>query len=223
MFFSPRFLVIVFVYIASACLFLNVLDWNKKKLKMNRKKWWLAIAAVVCGFLILFGIRSYDSSPHVNSQCLGTHKTALKQVTNPTTPVDYLAQGDYEFETGNCQQAVRDYDKAISLDNGFAEAYNNRAYTYMMLTKYDLALPDLDKAIKIRPDYVHALMNRGDIYNYYYRIDRSKAIADYDKVIAQGIGADKTVCGHKFLAKHGGWTLGALLQFPFFLINPSCN
>ena len=57
-------------------------------------------------------------------------------------------------------------------------------------------------------------MNRGDIYNYDYNIDRARAIADYDRVIALGPEAmrDTSVCGHRFLAVHNGWNLGTMLD-----------
>jgi hypothetical protein len=59
-------------------------------------------------------------------------------------------------------------------------------------------------------------MNRGDIYNYDYAIDRSRAIADYNRVIALGPTAihDTSVCGHRFLALHNGWNPGTFLDLP---------
>ncbi|HZQ08084.1 MAG TPA: tetratricopeptide repeat protein, partial [Anaerolineae bacterium] len=122
------------------------------------------------------------------------------------TAQDYLAQGDYDFERKNYAQAIADYSQAIALDPDFAEAYNNRAYTYMTLENYALALPDLDRAIELRPNYVNALMNRGDIYNYYYQIDRARAVEDYDRVLAINPHVP-TLCGHRMLALHNGWNL----------------
>lgn len=131
------------------------------------------------------------------------------------TAADYLALGDYDFDRGDCVQAIAAYSQAIALNPQYAEAYNNRAYTYMMQADYARALPDLDTAIRLRPTYVHALMNRGDIYNFNYQIDRQKAIADYDRVIAQGPTAyhDTSVCGHRWLALHNGWHLSTLAVF----------
>src|SRR5262249_22932099 len=83
----------------------------------------------------------------------------------------------------------------------------NRAYTHMQEGDYASALPDLDRAIQLRANYVNALMNRGDIYNYYYQIDYDKAIGDYDKVIALGAAQDTSVCGHRILAVNRGWNL----------------
>jgi len=125
------------------------------------------------------------------------------------TAADYLAQGDYDYDQGNCAGAIAAYSRAVALDPESAEAYNNRAYTYMAQQDYASALPDLDIAIELRPDYVNALMNRGDIHNYYYDINYAKAIADYDRVLALP-HAHTSVCGHRLLAQHHGWDLGVL-------------
>jgi tetratricopeptide (TPR) repeat protein len=125
------------------------------------------------------------------------------------TAEDYFFQGDYEFDQGNCSAAIAAYSRAIELNPDDAEAYNNRAYTYMVEQNYAAALPDLDRAIELRPDYVNALMNRGDIYNYYYAIDRARALADYDRVL-QISGDHRFVCGHRLMALHNGWNWGMI-------------
>jgi tetratricopeptide (TPR) repeat protein len=125
---------------------------------------------------------------------------------------DYLELGDYDYETGACAQAIADYTRAIELDPSFAAAFNNRAYTAMRQQNYAAALPDLDRAIELRPDYVNALMNRGDIYNYYYAVDRQRAMADYDRVVALGDTRGTSVCGHRLLAYYGGWQPGVVLN-----------
>lgn len=128
------------------------------------------------------------------------------------TAADYLAQGDYESWVGNYDKAIAAYTRAIELDPKLAQAYNNRAYTHMLHENYAPALSDLNKALELRPDYVNALMNRGDIYNYYYQIDYDRAIADYDRVLAIDPDAPNhtSVCGHRLLAVNHGWGLGVL-------------
>lgn len=130
------------------------------------------------------------------------------------TAYDYLAQGDYEYELGSIEQAIAAYTRAIELDPTSAAAYNNRAYAFMSQQKYDLALSDLNKALELRPDYVNALMNRGDIYNYYYNIDFARAVADYDRVLALDptAAAHTSVCGHRMLALNHGWSPGIYMQ-----------
>ncbi len=83
----------------------------------------------------------------------------------------------------------------------------------MKVRDYKTALPDLNKAIALNPNYDQVLMNRGDIHNYYYAIDRQAAIVDYKKVISLtgSNGGPTNVCGHLFLAKYNGWNLTTLL------------
>jgi tetratricopeptide (TPR) repeat protein len=130
---------------------------------------------VYFGFLIL--------TPTTNA-CMGKVIAQSAPPRQLVTAQDYFQQGDYEYDQGNCSQAIADYTQSIQLNSQDVQVYNNRAYTYKLLHQYDKALPDLDKAIAIRPDYVNALMNRGDIYNYYYAINHDRAIADYDRVMA---------------------------------------
>jgi tetratricopeptide (TPR) repeat protein len=141
--------------------------------------------------------------------CGGQSQPLTAPPAQLVTAADYFTLGDSEFEAGNCNGAVDAYSQVIALDPQLATAYNNRAYTYMAQHNYAAALPDLDRALALRPDYVNALMNRGDIYNYYYHIDYDKAIADYDRVLALD-HQHTSVCGHRLLAQHHGWDLAVL-------------
>lgn len=119
------------------------------------------------------------------------------------TAADYFALGDYEYDREDYEAAIAAYGRAIELKPDFAQAYNNRAYTYMKIDAYASALPDLDQAIALRPDYVNALINRGDIYNYYYQIDHERAISDYDRVLELDPG-NAIACGHRSVAYRSG-------------------
>ncbi len=172
-----------------------------------KKSSFLIVLIIAVMALSLFTI--YKSYIEPDAQCLAAHtptSTAPKQLKNAN---DFFLQGDFDYESGNCKLAVEDYGNAIKLNPKYAAAYNNRAYTYMRMGDYADALTDLDVAIKLKPDYVHALMNRGDIYNYYYNIDRQKALADYNKVLSFGSDVYKntSLCGHRLLAKNDGWSL----------------
>jgi tetratricopeptide (TPR) repeat protein len=181
------------------------------------KQAWIGLAAVAAllALVVALGLRGVQQVTPADTQCTTAHATSMRPPASLVTAADYLAQGDYDYERGDCAQAIAAYTRAIALDPDFAEAYNNRAYTYMRQKNYAAALPDLDRAVELRPTYVNALMNRGDIYNYYYRIDRQRAIADYDRVIELG-GAEAmrrtSVCGHRMLAAHDGWGPGVFLQ-----------
>lgn len=168
-------------------------------------------------FIFLIGLIAagiYSTSNQVDIQCSSIHRVNSTAPTSLKTAMDYFIEGNYDYDTGNCQKAISDYTIAIELSPNYVEAYNNRAYTNMRLRNYKDALSDLDQAISLNPNYVNALMNRGDIHNYYYQIDRQSAIADYKKVIMLDINRDlsKSVCGHLFLAEHNGWNLNTFFD-----------
>ncbi len=174
--------------------------------RSGRRRWLAVIGILGIGILLwLLGVNVFRQTAQPSAQ----------RVTPPNPPEtlnsadDYLTRGDYDFDLGNYNAAIADYSRAIELKPDYAEAYNNRAYAYMKMEKYALALPDLDRAIQLRPDYVNALMNRGDIYNYYYAIDYDRAVADYDRVL-QLAPEHTSICGHRMLALHHGWSLSVI-------------
>lgn len=214
-----KLLFLLFIALIISGVVYFFLSLVKRKAKKGKKFNWktpLSISGVV--FVILVGLvlfGAYASSMQPDLQCSSSHDITGNPPTVLKTAKDYFKLGNYEYDTGNCQKAIKDYSKTIEFDPNSAQAYNNRAYTNMRLRNYKDALPDLDKAIELNPNYVQALMNRGDIHNYYYQIDRQAAIADYKRVIAitGSSGGNTSVCGHLFLAKHNGWTLGAYIGF----------
>ena len=181
----------------------------------------IVLAAIITP--ILLGVAAFAfSTAQVATQpvitCAPVQGAATQPPASLITAQDYFAQGDYQFDLGNCDGAIAAYTRAIELKPDFAEAYNNRAFTYMVKKDYAPALPDLDRAIQLRPNYVNALMNRGDIYNYYYEIDRQRAIVDYNRVLALGPDAvrNTSLCGHLAMAHNQGNLVGALVE----LLNP---
>lgn len=189
---------------------------------LNRKNKKLAIKLAVGVVLLLIFLQAfviYKGATAPDTWCTTVHNTSSYPPANLKTSIDYFEQGNYDYDTGNCKQALADYTKSISLNSKYAQAYNNRAYTNMRLRNYKDAIPDLDHAIALKPDYVQALMNRGDIHNYYFEIDRQKAVTDYEKVISLAGYKGSSVCGHLFLAKHNGWNLGTFVSLPFSVIN----
>ena len=177
-----------------------------------RKYGRLLLALVVVAALLVSGLFAFLRATRVaqlGPACGGDGEPTTAPPAQLVSAADFFAQGDYVYDEGNCAAAIADYTRAIELDPQMAEAYNNRAYTNMALQNYAAALPDLDQAIALRPNYVNALMSRGDIYNYYYDINYDKAIADYDRVLALD-HEHTSVCGHRLLAQHHGWDLGVL-------------
>ena len=191
---------------------------------VNKRNWKpMAIPGSVAILLVAFvAFQIYKGTPVPDTQCTTTHTATSYPPSSLTTAMDYFNQGNYDYDGGNCKQAIADYTKSIDLNPNYPQAYNNRAYTLMRMQNYQDALPDLNKAIALNPNYIEAFMNRGDIYNYYFAIDRQKAIVDYEKVIALDGIQGTSVCGHLLLAKHDGWNLGTILDIPQAMKN-SCK
>ncbi len=188
----------------------------KKYFVLLMEKWRIVVGVLgtVVGLFIVFIVISINNQP--SPPCTSSLVPTSQKPSTLVSPQDYFAQGDYDYERGDCDSAIADYTRAIDLNPKFAEAYNNRAYTYMVQHNYAAALPDLEKAIELRPDYVNALMNRGDIYNYYYEINYDSAVADYNRILQMG-GRERnsSVCGHRLLALHHGWDLGVFVEVFF--------
>lgn len=198
---------------------------SQKNFELAKQKKFSFIVVLAVAILGLSTFAIYKSYVEPDVQCLASHVATTQPPKQLKTASDFFVQGDYEYESGDCKKAIENYTKAVKLNPKHAEAFNNRAYTYMRMGNYKDALPDLDSAIKIRPNYVNALMNRGDIYNYYYNVDKTKALADYDKVLSMGkdIYLESNLCGHRLLAKNGGWNLKVIWQLLTVGVQAGCN
>ena len=180
---------------------------------LKRFRWVLAVLLGLTAVCLVLGLFvAYNANQPIVSCVSAPRKPLTFAPTALVTAQDYMAQGDADYEQSNCEQAILDYTHAIELNPNLAEAYNNRAYVYMVQRDYSAALTDLNRALQLRPTYVNALMNRGDIYNYYYAINYERAVADYDQVLTLDPSAmnHTSVCGHRLLALHHGWNLNVI-------------
>ena len=183
---------------------------GRHKISVTRR--WLAIPVVLvlaAGLWIVGNVYLRPTPPRPVARIV-----SLTPLPTLSTATEYMIRGDRDFDASAYDNAIADYTHAIALKPDYAEAFNNRAYTYMTIEDYSAALPDLDEAIRLRPGYVNALMNRGDMYNYYYRIDRARAIEDYDRVLELDPTAAQhtSVCGHRAIAANNGMTQGFFIK-----------
>jgi tetratricopeptide (TPR) repeat protein len=79
---------------------------------------------------------------------------------------------------GVSRRAIAYYDKAITLDSNFAQAYYYRGNVYSRNDDYDKAIADYSQAIKLG---LEIYTRRGDAY--LEKGDLDKAIADFDEAI----------------------------------------
>ncbi|HKR11531.1 MAG TPA: tetratricopeptide repeat protein [Pyrinomonadaceae bacterium] len=106
---------------------------------------------------------------------------ALQLLDNPTEEAEFYAKGVAQYELGNDDLAIVNFDKAIQLDSQKAARYLSRGLAYYRKKDHDRAIADFDKAIQLESALTGAYVNRGEIYNARGEYDR--AIADFDKAI----------------------------------------
>lgn len=209
-------LIVVLFFIFGLCAALYIFLVHLKKI--NKKA--LIISSLFGIVLVaLLGIAMYKSARTPDSWCSHFQITRAYPPMQTITAADWFEMGNYDYDTGNCKKAVDDYTKSLNLNDKYPQTYNNLAFTQMRMGNYKDALNNLNKALSLDPNYINALMNRGDIHNYYYEIDKSASIADYKKIISISGTKGTSVCGHLYLAEHGGWNLGTIFGLPFALFN----
>ena len=80
----------------------------------------------------------------------------------------------------NRRQSINDLDKAIRLNNNYAEAFSNRGFVYMSTKLFGQAVKDFNRAIQLAPN---------NPWNYIYRAqclratDKAAALADFNKAV----------------------------------------
>ena len=79
---------------------------------------------------------------------------SLVPTNNPT---EYYGRGVTCIQAGNLQQAIANYDHAITLQPEFAEAYYGRGIAEMNVGALENALADFNRAIKLKPNQADAL------------------------------------------------------------------
>ena len=93
-------------------------------------------------------------------------------------------QGRQNLNTGNFEQAIANFTKAIRLNPNFTWAFNDRGVAHYRMGNSDRAIADYTEAIRLDPNFALAFFNRGITYRSRGRRgDAARAIADHTEVI----------------------------------------
>jgi tetratricopeptide (TPR) repeat protein len=138
----------------------------------------------------------YEGRGRVHEQ-LGLHSLAVVDFSQaikaqPAYGALYQERADSYQAEGSQDQAIADYTKAIailepevgqssSLRSNLARAYNARAWSYLLRKEDALALPDVEQALALFPQWFEAVETRAEVNERLGR--RGDAIADYQAAL----------------------------------------
>ena len=91
--------------------------------------------------------------------------------------LSYSLRGAYD-------QAILDYDRALTIMPDFAVALNNRAWAYFKSGRPELGLTDVEKSLALDPSSAHTYDTRAHIKQWGGR--PTAALADYERAMAFG-------------------------------------
>jgi protein O-mannosyl-transferase len=159
------------------------------------------------GVTVIFSIQTYNRNK-VWYNSMSLWNDVIEK--NPNVAVAYADRGMAKSDMGDYQGAVEDCDKAISIEGTFSEAYYNRGVAKDKIGSaiikekfgqpgseedikrafnifYD-AIKDFSSAIKLKPKFVEAYYNRGNVYKdlaiYGNNVELQKvAVENYTKAL----------------------------------------
>lgn len=107
---------------------------------------------------------------------------AAKKLT-PSDPKIYVAIGQTYFQQNKFKEAIKTFEKVISMNKDYVVAYSNLGYVYMALKKWDKAIQNFRTILKYpnltAPHYVYNAIG----WAYYEKNEFNKSIAELKKAI----------------------------------------
>jgi len=83
---------------------------------------------------------------------------------NPTSALDWYNAGYSASDGGRYEEAIGDFNKALSLKPDYAEAYNMLGYCTRKLGNTSQAYAYYDKALQLKPNFPEAREYYGEAY-----------------------------------------------------------
>jgi len=135
----------------------------------------LALAAAIAGLL---GWRSFDRNLDYASRFTIWKDTVEKAPHNPRAHnnvgyayremalEDPKAKNNRRLQQEYFDKAMYHYNKALELDPGYVQAYNNRGAAHGFMGEHDKALADFNASIRLNPKAPMPYCNRGFVYLY---------------------------------------------------------
>ncbi len=129
-----------------------------------------------------------EKNANDHRQCFLAVDSLLDQVLHASSfsseVIAYIYQykGHIFRKRGDHQNALVDYNQALTFNPGYINAYSGRGETYHLMKRYEDALADFDRAITIDGRYTRAIVCRGQVYQDMKRYE--DALVDFNRAIA---------------------------------------
>jgi tetratricopeptide (TPR) repeat protein len=104
-----------------------------------------------------------------------------KRNVDPIHALEAFDAGERLLRTARYSQAIVSFDRAISLDPDYAEAYTMRGRTNIALARTLVAIPDFSTVIELRPRDPQAYLDRGTAHVSLQ--EWPDALADFNRAI----------------------------------------
>lgn len=111
------------------------------------------------------------------------YKYAQKAIEiNPMSPLGYLARGNAKANQEEYDDAIMDFDIALSLDQNYSDALASKGYALYFLKKYEIAIEYFKSALKLAPSDSETYSKLGNCFRQLKQYDM--AIKAYNKAIS---------------------------------------
>jgi tetratricopeptide (TPR) repeat protein len=151
--------------------------------------------------LSLLNLKKYDQALAVVQKAI-----ALKPENTPL----YALKGEALENLSQYNDALASYNKAIAMENN-PLLLTRRSSLYRILEQYELALNDLNRAIKSEPRYTEGYINRG--LTYYQLGNYQQALTNFDRVLLIDRQDPRAFLGRGFVKHKLGETTQAKADF----------
>jgi len=165
-------------YIGFIIIIIKTYDYFENKTPALLKKINAVFIALLCFYLVFFGYTVWNRNK-VWKDSRKLWSDVVKKY--PGNFYGYYGLGNAFHAENNFEEAIRNYDKSITLSVGFADAYYSRGTTKFKQNNFKGAIEDFNAAIILKPRYQEAYSNRGTAKMQLQ--DFKSAKLDFDKAI----------------------------------------
>jgi tetratricopeptide (TPR) repeat protein len=162
-----------YVYLAGVGIFISL--YFLLKLVINSPS---TLSYILIGISVMMGIFSFMRVPIFKNN-ITVYSDVIKKY--PDAYIAYNNRGNAYFNENKTNEALADFNKALSLKKELPNTLSNRAVIYINTQQYQLALEDLNNAILYNPTFANAYSNRGIVKSMTHTLgaldDMTKAIA----------------------------------------------